>query len=224
MPKGPPPADSLEWPDWAMQPVGADSSGFVGPVPPPPLPPEMRGDSVRQGGEGHNKPDEPSRSVTELLELPAFTPQEGSVLAGDWMTQLTPVIGTLSATSGVYWASVLKEAYSLYSRWLAADPVQRLAIKAEANGWSGVSAKHVLIEQRLTVLLMRAIPAEIRAELVAVRAMTSMAVIVAAAVLTRYQPGGPSERANVLAFLVSPERPTSVEVGLTTCRRWLRQL
>ncbi|CAE7637199.1 GIP, partial [Symbiodinium pilosum] len=52
--------------------------------------------------------------------------------------------------------------------------------------------------------------------------MTSMAVIVA--VLTRYQPGGPSERANVLAFLVSPERPTSIENGLTTCRRWLRQL
>ena len=52
--------------------------------------------------------------------------------------------------------------------------------------------------------------------------MTSMAVIVA--VLTRYQPGGPSERANVLAFLVSPERPMSVETGITTCRRWLRQL
>ena len=49
-----------------------------------------------------------------------------------------------------------------------------------------------------------------------------MAVMVA--VLTRYQPGGPSERANVLAFLVSPERPTSINTGLTTCRRWLRQL
>ena len=72
------------------------------------------------------------------------------------------------------------------------------------------------------MLLMRAVPLEIRAELVAVRAMTSMAVIVA--VLTRYQPGGPSERANVLAFLVSPERPTSIDTGLTTCRRWLRQL
>ncbi len=44
------------------------------------------------------------------------------------------------------------------------------------------------------------------------------------AVLTRYQPGGPSERANVLAFLVSPDRPTSIDTGLTTCRRWLRQL
>ena len=172
--------------------------------------------------DGQLKPEEPSRSVTDLPELPAFTPQEGSVLAGDWMTQLTPVVGTLSATSGVYWSGVLKEAYSLYSRWLAADPVQRLAIKAEANAWSVRSPRHELIEQRLTVLLMRAVPSEIRAELVAVRAMTSMAVIVA--VLTRYRPGGPSERANVLAFLVSPERPTSIENGLTTCRRWLRQL
>ena len=67
-----------------------------------------------------------------------------------------------------------------------------------------------------------ALLSKIRAELVAVRAMTSMAVIVA--VLTRHQPGGPSERAHVLAFLVSPESPTSIENGLTTCRRWLRQL
>ena len=144
------------------------------------------------------------------------------MLAGDWVTQLTPVVGTLSATSGVYWAEVLREAYGLYSRWLAADPVQRLAIKREASSWGCSSHKHVLIEQRLTVLLLRAIPMKIRAELVAVRAMTSMAVLVA--VLTRYQPGGPNERANVLAFLVSPERPSSVEGGISTCRRWLRQL
>ena len=49
-----------------------------------------------------------------------------------------------------------------------------------------------------------------------------MAVLVA--VLTRYQPGGPNERANVLAFLVAPERPSTIEGGIGTCRRWLRQL
>ena len=155
-------------------------------------------------------------------ELPGFTPQEGSVLAGDWITQLGPVVGSLSATSNELWAQLLREAYRLYSRWLSADPVSRLSIRAEANTWSGTSAKHVLIEQRLTVLLMRAVPSEIRSELVAVRAMSPLAVLVAA--LTRYQPGGPNERANVLAFLVSPDRPTSVEGGIATCRRWLRQL
>ena len=223
VPKGPLPADSLEWPAWAVFLLARQNlSSQKGCRHLPSLPPDMCVDPERQGSGVFQKPEEPSRSVTELPELPAFTPQEGSVLAGDWMTQLTPVIGTLSATSGAYWTGVLKEAYGLYSRWLAADPVQRLAIKAEANSWSGVGSKHVLTEQRLTVLLMRAIPSEIRAELVAVRAMTSMAVVVA--VLTRYQPGGPSERANVLAFLVSPERPASAESGLTTCRRWLRQL
>ena len=100
--------------------------------------------------------------------------------------------------------------------------MSRLAIRTEANEWSGTAARHVLIEQRLTVLLMRAVPAEIRSELVAVRAMSPLAVLVA--VLTRYQPGGPNERANVLAFLVSPDRPASVEEGIATCRRWLRQL
>ena len=144
------------------------------------------------------------------------------MLAGDWITQLSPVIGTMSATSGLWWAEVLREAYRLYTRWLAADPVQRLSIKAEATCILSPSPRHVLIEQRLTVLLMRAVPAEIRAELVAVRAMSSLAVVVA--VLRRYQPGGPNERATVLAFLVAPERPTSIDTGIATCRRWLRQL
>ena len=215
VPQEPPPADNMQWPDWA-QPLGETSAAFQGPVSPPPLPPEMR------GVEGAGKPEEPSRAVTELPELPGFTPQEGSVLAGDWITQLGPVVGSLSATSNELWSQLLREAYRLYSRWLSADPVSRLAIRAEANAWSGTSAKHVLIEQRLTVLLMRSVPSEIRSELVAVRAMSPLAVLVA--VLTRYQPGGPNERANVLAFLVSPDRPSSVEGGIATCRRWLRQL
>ena len=189
-------------------------------VPPPPLPSELRGLENIKSSEGGTRPEEPSRSVTDLPQLQAFTPQEGS--AGDWITQLSPVIGTMSATSGTWWAEVLREAYRLYTRWLAADPVQRLSIKAEATCILSPTPRHVLIEQRLTVLLMRAVPAEIGAELVAVRAMSSLAVIVA--VLCRYQPGGPNERATVLAFLVAPERPTSINTGIATCRRWLRQL
>ena len=213
--KGPLSADSMEWPDWAQPITGFSVEAEA--IPPPPLPPDMRGQ------ESSGKPEEPSGSVTDLPELPAFTPQEGSVLAGDWITQLGPVVGSLSATSSVLWAQILREAYRLYCRWLSADPVSQLAIRSEANTWSGVAAKHVLIEQRLTVLLTRAVPSEIRSELVAVRAMSPLAVLVA--VLTRYQPGGPNERAKVLAFLVSPERPTSVEGGIApTCRRWLRQL
>ena len=193
------------------------------PIPPPPsLPPGMCATEPDSTQGIASKPEEPSRAVTELPDLPGFAPQEGSALAGDWVTQLTPVVGTLSPTSGLYWSEVLRGAYDLYTRWLGADPVQRLSIKAEANGWVCASSKHVLIEQRLTVLLMRSVPAEIRNELVAVRAMTSMAVLVAA--LTRCQPGGPNERANVLAFLVAPERPTTIEGGIGTCRRWLRQL
>ena len=69
VPKEPPPADNLQWPDWA-QPLGETSAAFQGPVSPPPLPPEMR------GVEGAGKPEEPSRAVTELPELPGFTPQE----------------------------------------------------------------------------------------------------------------------------------------------------
>ena len=85
VPKGPPPPDSMEWPDWA-KPMNEVGPIVASSVPPPPLPCEMRG---TEGGrnEGAARPEEPSRSVTDLPELQAFTPQEGSVLAGDWITQ-----------------------------------------------------------------------------------------------------------------------------------------
>ena len=94
VPKGPPPADCMEWPPWASS-IGDAGIAFGEHIPPPPLPPEMKSGPT----DGQLKPEEPSRPVTDLPELPAFAPQEGSVLAGDWMTQLTPVVGTLSATS-----------------------------------------------------------------------------------------------------------------------------
>ncbi len=133
--------------------------------PPPPLPPELRTGPSALSQEGPLKPEEPSRLVTELPELPAFTPLEGSVLAGDWMIQLTPVVGTLSAISGDDWTGVLKEAYSLYSRWLAADPVQRLASSQVTSACADRAEAYGVAD--------RAVPSETRADLVAVRAMTS---------------------------------------------------
>ena len=191
VPKGPPPPDRLEWPEWAAT-VG-EVAGILGhkPIPPPPsLPPGMCTSDAHSAPESSTKPEEPSRAVTELPDLPGECVSWG---LGD-----TADAGSRHFVSD--FGSLLlggpQRAYDLYTRWLGADPVQRLSIKAEANGWACASPKHVLIARRLTVLLMRSVPAEIRNELVAVRAMTSMAVLVA--VLTRYQPGGKSQRSGFL--------------------------
>ena len=59
VPKEPPPVESFQWPDWTL-PLGDTATAFHEIIPPPPLPPDMR------SGEGNGKPEEPSRSVTEL--------------------------------------------------------------------------------------------------------------------------------------------------------------
>ena len=132
--KGPFSADCFEWPPWAAS-VGDMELRFGEQIPPPPLPPELKTGHRAPSQAGPLKPEEPSRSVTELPELPAFTPLEGSVLAGDWMTQLTPVVGTLSAIL----------------RGIIGRGFSKKLIACARGGWLQTLSSDWLLRQRRTV-------------------------------------------------------------------------
>ena len=100
------------------------------------------------------------------------------MLAGDWITQLSPVIGTMSATCSVWWYSVRPTAFT--PGGLQPTPFRGLALRQRPRF-------PACADRAKAHGAARAVPAEIRAELVAVRAMSSLAVVVA--VLCRYQPG-----------------------------------
>ena len=109
--------------------------------------------------------------------------------------------------------------------WLASDPVTRLTIRTRAIA-DGANASSqggtALLEQRLTTLLLEAVPGAVKTEVITVRALTTVGILFL--LHTRYQPAGQAEKASILQFLVSPDAPKDTQQAVKNLRRWLRWL
>ncbi|CAE7873671.1 UVR8 [Symbiodinium microadriaticum] len=79
-----------------------------------------------------------------------------------------------------------------------------------------------LLEQRLTTLLLEAVPSAVKTEVITVRALTTVGILFL--LHTRYQPAGQAEKASILQFLVSPDAPKDTQQAVKNLRRWLRWL
>ncbi|CAK9080955.1 unnamed protein product, partial [Durusdinium trenchii] len=119
-----------------------------------------------------------------------------------------------------WWEEVMRGAMMAYREWLRAEPVQRLHIKAEMprecnTVWSR-------LEQRGQLMLLNAVPASIRSEMLANRASNSVDVLYA--LFRRYQPGGLAERSRLLRQLVEPKTPQTMNEVVEMLRGWRRSL
>ena len=73
--------------------------------------------------------------------------------------------------------------------WLCSDPVTRLTIRQqaiEAGTTAASEARCALLSQRVTNLLLEAVPSAVKAEVVTVRALTPVGILFL--LHTRYQP------------------------------------
>ena len=144
----------------------------------------------------------------------------GSLVLGDWIQLISPTMRDLSTTSWRWWEEVMQGAMMAYREWLRAEPVQRLHIKAEVprecnTVWSR-------LEQRGQLMLLNAVPASIRSEMLANRASNSVDVLYA--LFRRYQPGGLAERSRLLRQLVEPKTPQTMNEVVEMLRGWRRSL
>ncbi|CAE7489027.1 GIP [Symbiodinium sp. KB8] len=171
------------------------------------------------------KSEEPSRYVQALPKLEDYTPDQGAVILGDWLVTITPVIGSLTPGAATWFAEVLARVNEHYALWLASDPVTRLTIRTRAIA-DGANASSqggtALLEQRLTTLLLEAVPSAVKTEVTTVRALTTVGILFL--LHTRYQPAGQAEKASILQFLVSPDAPKDTQQAVKNLRRWLRWL
>ena len=74
---------------------------------------------------------------------------EASVVTGDWMARIAPIMRSLSPNAPTWRAKVTATASSFYDRWLHADPLQKLTIKTEAVGAKADYGVLARIEERL---------------------------------------------------------------------------
>ncbi|OLP79420.1 hypothetical protein AK812_SmicGene40294 [Symbiodinium microadriaticum] len=163
-------------------------------------------------------PEQCKPGTTTLPPLPAPNGNESAVALQAWLEVIDGPLRDISDSSSWWWDSV-KRACDSYRVWVSSGPYERLAHKPptaedlEKGKFSRLSA-------RTAGMLLQAMAETVRAEMVA-RSITRSPVAPLFRLYTMYQPGGESEKAYILQYLVTP--PKAVEM-VATLRQWERML
>ena len=153
------------------------------------------------------------------VELPELAYDHSPLTLGDWLALVAPQMQDLSQGAAEWWVGTMEEAKRLYEVWLKSTPLERLQITvALPETLRGL--RFVRTEQRGVTLLLRAIPEEIRKELISSRDISSTGVLYR--LLVTYQPGGPGERTLILRKLTDLGPLRGYAEAAVALREWRR--
>ena len=189
------------------------------------LPCREGSDPKEENRDRERSPQEALRSSNpELPKLPEPGQRNSSVDAADWLVEIRPVISDISTRAGRWWSATMESTMKVYQEWLTADPLTRLRllppqpIRDPALGNPQIIER---LEQRITTILLPALPLELRRDLVANRQLWPGAVVFR--VLRTYQPGGWGEKSSILQELTTPGQASSPAEASSRLRMWKRQ-
>ena len=170
---------------------------------------------IKKGAKGA---EEVTKGGTEVPKLPEIT-ENASVDFGDWLHCLEHSMGDISSGSSEWWQSVQDDAKIFYDGYQAADQLGRLTITPVASD-DTKDVKWSRVDRRAASMLMGAVPEEVRRELIAMRAKTTLEIMRRLMVL--YRPGSATEKSQLLRNLESPEPAATPGEALERLRQWLR--
>ena len=160
------------------------------------------------GRKGHkDKGDDEWEDTTDNLKsvsvklpaLPPHTGKESGIACGDWLVEVRPLIGDLTAGALQRWDDLMMAVGAQYNQWLLADPLQRLNLPPPADVEYNTSALRKRLDIRTSTLLLAALPPALKSELVAARHMSSGEILYR--IMRNYQPGGLAEKSETLQAL-----------------------
>ena len=174
---------------------------------------------ANRGGDSEGKVED-VKAVPELpkLEIKDSEREITPLIAGDWLALIGPSLRDLSAHASQWWQESLGASQAYYAKWLESTPIERLLVRPDRPG-RFESGQFSRVEQRAISLLLKAIPAQVKEDVVATRKMSSNEII--GNILTTYQPGGLRERTALLKYLTSPETTKTASEALKGVRRWM---
>ena len=170
-------------------------------------------------------PQDALRSTNPTIPmLPPVGQKHAAIQAADWLVEIKPIIGDISNRAHRWWELTMDVTVMKYQQWLQASPLQRLRIAPpEPVEWKSLGSEQVVqrLEQRVTTILLPAVPMELRNDLITSRHLWPAAIIYK--ILKSYQPGGWAERSTLLTDLTSTLPAKSPSAAATALRLWGRQ-
>lgn len=159
-----------------------------------------------------------------LPKLPSLSSKTASVDMADWLIEIQPLIGDISNHATVWWAKTVEQTMDQYTKWLGASPLERLRLsppRPKLDDLCGSATLTQRLEQRVTTLLLPTLPEELMHDVVSNRTLWPAALLYR--ILRSYQPGGWTERSDLLNALASTMPGTSAATAATQLRMWKRQ-
>ena len=189
-------------------------------------------ESEKRGNkESKKEAEDRTRSDRDLVEhtlksVPVVLPKlaepggkNSSLEAGDWLAQVRPYIADVGQGAEQWWDRTTTMVMNQYGRWLEANPLERVHIKAPEMDQSVPGSDR--LNQRVTTLLLSAVPESIKTELITTRQLSVSGVLFA--ILRRYQPGGLAEKTYTLSELTTTSPATTASQAVQRLRHWKRQ-
>lgn len=162
---------------------------------------------------------EVSSETLRSIDLPPLPQSANSLNFGDWLVIVEPIMGDISYSSGIWWSLVMDGVHRAYESWLKEDPLGRLKVKVEVDPQV---SRWPRTEKRATNMLLQALPEKLRLEIVSSRRLSTHQIMFRLFCL--YQPGGQSERSNLLQLLTEFKLGNVVSEYAVSLRQWLRWL
>ena len=117
---------------------------------------------------------------------------QAALRAGDWLSELMPLISDVSEGARVWWTRTVQRAQDAYNVWLTAGPIDRMAVQPDME----VENKYVRLESRVLSMLLASVPQTVKQEAISLREMTCVQLVFR--ILKLYQPGGLNEKSTIL--------------------------
>ena len=168
---------------------------------------------------GREPMGEVSSETLRSIDLPPLPQSATSLNFGDWLVIVEPMMGDISYSSGVWWNLVMEGVQRAYETWLKEDPLGRLRVQVAVDPQSSLWPR---TEKRAVNMLLQALPEKLRLEIVSSRRLTTHQIMFRLFCL--FQPGGQTERSNLLQLLTEFQLGTVVAEYAVSIRQWLRWL
>ena len=170
-------------------------------------------------------PQDALRSTNPTIPpLPAVNKRHASIEAADWLEEMKPIIGDISNRASKWWEMTMSRTWEVYHRWLQSNPLQRIRINPpDPVPWQELGNEQVIkrLEQRITTILLPALPTEMRNDLITSRQLWPCAILYK--ILRCYQPGGWAERSSLLTDLTATKAMKDAASAASALRLWHRQ-
>mgnify|MGYP003339541911 CR=1 FL=1 len=155
------------------------------------------------------------KSITASFPKLEAPNEESAIKCGDFLVRIKTIIGGLTKNSYTCWDVVMHDVTTSYNKYLLASPIERLTI------WPDLTEddKFDQLQKKVAHMLLESLDEHVLTEIMASRKIDPRSIIFK--LMTIYQPGGTTEKTQLLETLTKVKTEVTVTDTIKTLRDWI---